>query len=129
MHKGHLTASSIIVHKCLAPLKLKYRECGCYGKRSAHICFRCGYCYSCHAKGGRDREEKDPSEPRPEPDRHREPSPLALALQSLYPTANSLAVLEIFCRVRRLEVRQLGQWILPLGARPKGVRGLLFKSL
>jgi hypothetical protein len=56
-------------------------------------------------KGGRDREEKDPSERRPELDRHREPFPLRLALQSLYLAVNSLAMLEIFCRVRRLEVR------------------------
>lgn len=80
-------------------------------------------------KGGRDREEKDPSERRPEPDRHREPFPLGLALQSLYLAVNSLALLEIFCGVRRLEVLQLGQWILPLGARPKGLPGLLFKGL
>lgn len=38
------------MHEYLAPLKLKYSECRLCRKRSAHICFRCGYCYSCHAR-------------------------------------------------------------------------------
>ena len=38
------------MHEFLAPLKSKYGECKWCGKRSAHICFRCGCCYSCHPK-------------------------------------------------------------------------------
>jgi hypothetical protein len=93
------------------------------------LTFAFGAATAIHATQGWSRKEKDPGERRPEPDRHREPSPLGLVLQSLYLGANSLVVLEIFCRVRRLEVRQLSQGILPLGALPKGLLGLLFKGL
>lgn len=38
------------MHEFLSPLKLKYGHCQWCDKRSPHICFRCGYCYSCHPK-------------------------------------------------------------------------------
>lgn len=36
------------MHEYLAPLKERHAECKWCGKRSPHICMRCGYCYSCH---------------------------------------------------------------------------------
>lgn len=38
------------MHEFLSPLQLKYTQCRWCKKRSPHICFRCGSCYSCHAK-------------------------------------------------------------------------------
>lgn len=37
------------MHEYLAPLKERHAECKWCGKRSPHICMRCGYCYSCHS--------------------------------------------------------------------------------
>ena len=36
------------MHEFLSPAKLKYTYCRWCDKRSPYICFRCGYCYSCH---------------------------------------------------------------------------------
>ena len=37
-----------MVHEYLPALKQKYVECRRCGKRTAHSCMKCGYCYSCH---------------------------------------------------------------------------------
>ena len=36
------------MHEFLSPLKHEYGHCRWCDKRSPYICFRCGYCYSCH---------------------------------------------------------------------------------
>ncbi|MGI0040015.1 MAG: hypothetical protein ACREAO_09370 [Nitrososphaera sp.] len=36
------------MHEYLPALKHRYVECLWCGKRTAHACTRCGYCYSCH---------------------------------------------------------------------------------
>jgi hypothetical protein len=51
-HKGLLIGfgNYPCMHEFLSPLKLKYSHCRWCDKRSPHICFRCGFCYSCHPK-------------------------------------------------------------------------------
>ncbi|HEU4984941.1 MAG TPA: hypothetical protein VFT58_04825 [Nitrososphaera sp.] len=36
------------MHEYLSPLKPQYSECKWCGKRTAYLCIRCNYCYSCH---------------------------------------------------------------------------------
>lgn len=38
------------MHEFLSPLKPEYNQCRWYDKSSPHICFRCGYCYTCRPK-------------------------------------------------------------------------------
>jgi len=38
------------MHEFLSSLKPQYGHCRWCDKRPTHICFQCGYCYSCHQK-------------------------------------------------------------------------------
>lgn len=49
------------MHEFLSPLKQRYGECRWCGKRSAHICTKCGYCYSCHPVAERIESKKVPA--------------------------------------------------------------------
>jgi hypothetical protein len=38
------------MHEYLGPIRQSYQTCKDCGKRTPHVCIKCGYCYSCHPK-------------------------------------------------------------------------------